>query len=711
MPARLTRLLVCVALLSCLVLAVQDDSESDEKLLSVTVLETEVQACVPVQKLSVLKEALVEGESPILRQVFAWLFPFGPAWNSILGTFYISSVPNFILAFIPAEIHGDTLNTMTAFATGGLLSDVFLHLIPHSFMGEHQGSGVHFVMVEEKRNILIGLGIFIGFATFFFMEKTLRVLGGEDGATGHSHSRSHHVELTSAHASGANYPVSHNGLRSRKSEKIDTPATPPQQASGINGPSKLSAYLNLFGDFVHNITDGLAMAASFYASPLIGATTTLACFAHEIPHEIADYSILIRSGFTKKQAMQSQFLTAIGAFVGCVSSISINTFIGIAVHTATASNVAPEATNLAAGVRQDATGLLGTTAQWSDLVLPFVAGGFLYIGAVAVLPTLLAESKSGKQAFREFGAMAFGVVFGMSRRDLEGFSTARRRLIVEAVDAVVAELKAAGQAKAQVRYLFHPPRLHTSSAPTDVGQTLKSASVSFAPSASSRPIAFTRRPLIKRQFHPFSFHIPPPVTLGPHVYLPECPRSLHPFTDLHSRQPPQSFTMGTKGRSVPRIVCCAIPIARAAGKILVVTSRKRPDSWCRKVDGNRRMCSWRLQPRERPWKKVLPVPLSVSSSPDALPSPPRYLSPALHTVSLTAGVRGTITRFVITIPTPSTIYHFYELDVAGLDQDWLERHERRREWVDYAEAVRRLEWKSELAQGLKLSSLAPVRSR
>jgi hypothetical protein len=77
----------------------------------------------------------------------------------------------------------------------------------------------------------------------------------------------------------------------------------------------------------------------------------------------------------------------------------------------------------------------------------------------------------------------------------------------------------------------------------------------------------------------------------------------------------------------------------------------------------------------------------------------------------TAGVRGTITRYVITIPTPSTTYHFYELDVAGLDQEWLESNERRREWVDYAEAVRRLEWKTELAQGLKLSSLAPVRTR
>ena len=64
------------------------------------------------------------------------------------------------------------------------------------------------------------------------------------------------------------------------------------------------------------------MAASFYSSPLIGATTTLACFAHEIPHEIADYSILVRSGFTKRQAMQSQFLTAVGAFVSVPLALS-----------------------------------------------------------------------------------------------------------------------------------------------------------------------------------------------------------------------------------------------------------------------------------------------------------------------------------------------------------------------------------------------------
>jgi len=361
--------------------------------------------CSPVKQLSALKHAIEDQESPIMRQIFSWLFPFGPAWNSILGTFYISSIPNFILAFIPAEINGDTLNTMTAFATGGLLSDVFLHLVPHSFMGENQGSGVHFVMVEEKRNILIGLGIFVGFAAFFFMEKTLRVLSGDDEGSGHSHSHSH-VEPTAVKTSGVEpaSTSSQDGARARNPEKTTagSKTSEMEPAKRANGPSKLSAYLNLFGDFVHNITDGLAMAASFYASPLIGATTTLACFAHEIPHEIADYSILIRSGFTKKQAMQSQFLTAIGAFVG--------TFIGIAVHTATVTDSEQQLKDLAAGVRQDATGLLGTTVYLSDLVIPFVAGGFLYIGAVAVLPTLLAESKSAKQAMREFAAMAFGVV-------------------------------------------------------------------------------------------------------------------------------------------------------------------------------------------------------------------------------------------------------------------------------------------------------------
>lgn len=105
-------------------------------------------------------------------------------------------------------------------------------------------------------------------------------------------------------------------------------------------------------------------------------------------------------------------------------------------------------------------------------------------------------------------------------------------------------------------------------------------------------------------------------------------------------------------------------------------------------------------------------PLSLSACSHLLTA---VLSIAPHcfcascSAALTAGVRGTITRYVTTIPSASATYHFYELDVAALDHDWLECNERRREWVDYAEAVRRVAWKDELAQGLMLSSLAPRR--
>ena len=73
----------------------------------------------------------------------------------------------------------------------------------------------------------------------------------------------------------------------------------------------------------------------------------------------------------------------------------------------------------------------------------------------------------------------------------------------------------------------------------------------------------------------------------------------------------------------------------------------------------------------------------------------------------TAGVRGTITKYITTINGTTATYHFYEMDVSAVDGEWLENKQRRREWVDYGEAIRRVQWKPELAQALMLSSLAP----
>ncbi|KAG8891661.1 hypothetical protein FRC01_014589, partial [Tulasnella sp. 417] len=161
-------------------------------------------------------------------------------------------------------------------------------------MGGEEHGGVQFILVEEKRNVLIGLAVFLGFAFFYATEKLSRTFGGGDEhghSHSHSHSHSHGAEpevKPSAASTSVNKPAS-DELRKRGSNlhadetSVDAPSTPTVH----NGPSKLSAYLNLMGDFMHNITDGLVIAASFYSSPLIGATSTLACFAHEIPHEIA----------------------------------------------------------------------------------------------------------------------------------------------------------------------------------------------------------------------------------------------------------------------------------------------------------------------------------------------------------------------------------------------------------------------------------------
>ena len=98
------------------------------------------------------------------------------------------------------------------------------------------------------------LGIFVGFASFFMMEKTLRVLSGdEEGGHSHSHSHSHQpaVETSTLQASGIE-KGSQNGLKNRKELKGSSDKAS-EVVSPSSGPSKLSAYLNLFGDFVHNM--------------------------------------------------------------------------------------------------------------------------------------------------------------------------------------------------------------------------------------------------------------------------------------------------------------------------------------------------------------------------------------------------------------------------------------------------------------------------
>jgi zinc and cadmium transporter len=79
---------------------------------------------------------------------------------------------------------------------------------------------------------------------------------------------------------------------------------------------KPSSILVLMGDAFHNFIDGAVIAGAFVTNPYLGITTSFAIAAHEIPHEFADYSILIHSGMKKGKALFYNFISALTAVLG-----------------------------------------------------------------------------------------------------------------------------------------------------------------------------------------------------------------------------------------------------------------------------------------------------------------------------------------------------------------------------------------------------------
>ena len=65
------------------------------------------------------------------------------------------------------------------------------------------------------------------------------------------------------------------------------------------GNRKIVGYLNLLANCLDNFMHGLAVAASFLVSLKLGLVTSASILIHEIPHEVGDFTILLRSGFSR----------------------------------------------------------------------------------------------------------------------------------------------------------------------------------------------------------------------------------------------------------------------------------------------------------------------------------------------------------------------------------------------------------------------------
>ena len=246
------------------------------------------------------------------------------------------------------------LKLMLSFAVGGLLGDVFLHLLPEAHHKLHlQASNAEDpITFMHHGHMTIGLWIIVGILTFVLVEMIFNINKNNESANKGNEMTTvslGDVDPSSISSDGKrNQPVMLKGNSMQSTQ------------SNIN----VSGYLNLLANCVDNFSHGLAVGGGFLISTKVGITTTFCILLHEIPHEIGDFAILIKSGFTRYDAARAQLSTASLGMCGAFFALALDSFMNV----------------------EEGGGGMENYTSW---IIPFTCGGFLNISLVTVLPDIL----------------------------------------------------------------------------------------------------------------------------------------------------------------------------------------------------------------------------------------------------------------------------------------------------------------------------------
>jgi zinc and cadmium transporter len=210
-----------------------------------------------------------------------------------------------VFLWIPEARSARILPHFVSFATGALLGAALLALLPEAI--EAAGvPGAH----------ALGVALVAGLLLFFIIEKLVlwwHVHGHEagpgDAGDAHAHSPAR------AHASGV---------------------------------------LVLVGDSLHNALDGVLIAAAFLSDVSLGFVTTFAVAAHEVPHRVGDFAILVQAGWSRQRALVLNAATGLTSVLGAlVAYVALRRALGVLPYA-----------------------------------LAFAAAGFLYIALAGLVPGL-----------------------------------------------------------------------------------------------------------------------------------------------------------------------------------------------------------------------------------------------------------------------------------------------------------------------------------
>jgi zinc transporter 13 len=221
------------------------------------------------------------------------------------------------------------LRFLLSFAVGGLIGDVFLHLLPEARQ-QLRASVLRGETDWYTGQMHLGLWILAGLLTFVIVEIMF---------------------------------------------SIDRDLA--ENSDGI----QVGGYLNLIANCIDNFSHGLAVGGAFLVSTKMGLVTTGCILMHEIPHEVGDFAILMKSGFSRVEAAKAQFWTATLGISGAMVALILDSFV--------------------------------TVDSFTSWIIPFTSGGFINIALVTVLPDILKETKTYWDGFQSISGTLLGIILMM----------------------------------------------------------------------------------------------------------------------------------------------------------------------------------------------------------------------------------------------------------------------------------------------------------
>ncbi len=247
-----------------------------------------------------------------------------PWISSLLAISVVSGIPLAVTALLATQERAvrTIVPQLTALGSGALLGAATLHLIPESLASGHTPLAVF-------------VGIVVGYLVFALVERLL---------ANHDHAHAHGLELGAPerpHGATEGALVAHAMV-----------------AHGDHGSSQAAAArmvpLAFTGDALHNLVDGMLIAAGFLTNPTFGFLTAFAIGLHELPREVGTFGLFVHGGVHPLRAVVYNLFTAILSFAGAAITLLVGSHM----------------------------------ARLGENILPFAAGSYLYIAVAVGIPSL-----------------------------------------------------------------------------------------------------------------------------------------------------------------------------------------------------------------------------------------------------------------------------------------------------------------------------------